>query len=129
MELMGSTPKYVFKPVIKFNTTCNMEEVPHRRELSHWFRRVPWDYQGFYTLIITFFMITLWVLLLFFNVNWLIIFLPVIILAIPLSRWSWYQAYQADVIPTAVIPAVVNNTAVNSAAFDFGHVRIFGDSQ
>jgi hypothetical protein len=55
-------------------------------------------YQGFGASTITLLLVILWILLLFLNMRWWIIFVPITILVIPLSRWAWYQS------PPEIIP-------------------------
>ena len=81
-----------------------MEDAPHRHDISHFFSGSAWIYRG---LIMTFLVITLLMLLLFFNVRWWIIFLPILILTVPLSRWSLYQSYEPRIISSTGDPAAI----------------------
>jgi hypothetical protein len=88
-----------------------MENLTYQGGLSPWFLALPWICRQFGALIVAVIMITLWTLLLFFNVSWWIIFLTIIIPAIPLTFWLWYWTHQPENIPSAA-PAAESSAAV-----------------
>jgi hypothetical protein len=91
-----------------------MNNVPHPSGNSAWYMALPWVCRGFGALIVAVLMVTLWTLLLFFNVRWWIILLTIIIPAIPLAIWLWYWTHIPEIIPSAVNSTV--NSAVDSAS-------------
>ena len=79
-----------------------MDNLENRQGLSPWFLALPWICRRAGVLIVAVLMITLWTLLLFFNVNWWIIMLTMIIPALILAKWQWYWCHHSEMIPAAV---------------------------
>ena len=78
-----------------------MDNIPDESGLSPWFLALPWICRKAGALIVAVLMLTLWTLLLLFNVRWWIIILTIITPAIILSRWLWYWTHLTETIPVA----------------------------
>jgi hypothetical protein len=83
-----------------------MDNIPDQSGLSPWFLALPWICRTFGALIVTVLLVTLWTLLLFFNVTWWIILLTIIIPTIIYGKWQWYWCHQPDLLTQQqIIPA------------------------
>jgi len=89
-----------------------MDNVSHPGQLSPWFLKLPWICRKAGALIVPVLMLTLWVLLLFFNVEWWVFLLTILIPAIPLGMWLWYWTHLPEIILPAGNPAAGNPAAV-----------------